>query len=293
MDIKSSSEKKLENSINNKEIILYNYENFNDVKKIGSGAAASVYYAVYYANWKSTVFAIKKFHELSNMKEIINEIDIMKNVRHPNIIRLCGVTKTEVYYTKHLAGVVPYMDPNFFNNNYKLTKECDIYSLGVLFWELTSRSPPFDSENNFTIEIEIFCGKREEPIPHTNYKFVKLYQECWKLEQYKRPNIQKVLSELNQIATENNNAFSITDSDDENGFHKETNQNDNVQFVLKNESENPNENLLTTFFIKSSQVFEDSDNESNDFEEQQLEAEEDKIILLGLSSLLDSRHLEL
>ncbi|CAG8737423.1 12586_t:CDS:1, partial [Funneliformis caledonium] len=41
------------------------------------------------------------------------------------------------------------------------------------------------------------------------------------------------------------------------------------------------------------QNIEDSDNESNDSEEQQLEAgEEDEMILLGLSSLLDSRYLE-
>src|SRR5688572_29416129 len=51
------------------------------------------------------------------------------------------------------------------------------------------------------------------------------------------------------------------------------------------------ENLLLVHFIKSSQVFEDSDDESNNSE--QLEAEEDEeVIFLGLSSLLDSRYLE-
>jgi hypothetical protein len=52
------------------------------------------------------------------------------------------------------------------------------------------------------------------------------------------------------------------------------------------------ENLLLIHFIKSSQVFEDSDDEANDSEEQ-LEAEEDEeIVFLSLCSLLDSRYLE-
>jgi hypothetical protein len=54
------------------------------------------------------------------------------------------------------------------------------------------------------------------------------------------------------------------------------------------------ENLLMTLFIKSSQVFEDSDSESNnsDSEEELLKAEDDEMVLLGLCSLLDSRYLE-
>ncbi len=54
------------------------------------------------------------------------------------------------------------------------------------------------------------------------------------------------------------------------------------------------EDLLLVQFIKSSQVFEDSDNESNDSEKQfeAEEAEEDEFIFLGLSFLLDSRYLE-
>ena len=51
------------------------------------------------------------------------------------------------------------------------------------------------------------------------------------------------------------------------------------------------ENLLMINLIKSSQIFEDSDNESNDSEEL-FEAEESELISLGLCSLLDSRYLE-
>jgi hypothetical protein len=51
------------------------------------------------------------------------------------------------------------------------------------------------------------------------------------------------------------------------------------------------ENLLLINFIKSSQIFDDSDNESNNSEEQ-FEAEENEMINLGLCFLLDSCYLE-
>ncbi len=81
------------------------------------------------------------------------------------------------------------MDPKTFNINvtmdketrsYELTKKSDIYSLGVLFWELSSCSPPFDLEtknfSEYSLISAIFNGRREKPIENTNSKFVNLYQ---------------------------------------------------------------------------------------------------------------------
>ena len=78
------------------------------------------------------------------------------------------------------------MDPKIFNihqetadKSYKLNKKSDIYSLGVLFWELTSGKSPFNfekREDDASVMLEIINGKREEPITGTNDKFVKLYQ---------------------------------------------------------------------------------------------------------------------
>ena len=94
-----------------------------------------------------------------------------------------------VYHTNRACGLIPYMDPITFNmqettnkqnHSYDLTKMSDIYSLGVLFWELTSGLSPFDFENrtysDYALIKKIFEGKREKPVPNTNVKFVELYQ---------------------------------------------------------------------------------------------------------------------
>ncbi|CAI2174037.1 8819_t:CDS:2 [Funneliformis geosporum] len=196
---------------------------------IGSGAFASVYYAY----WKGTQvkFAIKKFADDCKEEIIPNEIRLMKKVDyHPNIIRFIGVVKFEDeinyslileyangvikladfgysvlrgsdFYTKASRGVIPYMDPKFLeNHSYDLTEKSDIYSLGVLFWELTSCSSPFNfaTTDGISIQLKILELIREKPITTTNGRFVKLYQKCWQHEPNERPEINQVISELNR-----------------------------------------------------------------------------------------------
>jgi len=82
------------------------------------------------------------------------------------------------------------MDPKTFNKEivdgkhlYKISRKSDIYSLGVLFWELTSGLSPFNFDTKINskhskhiLMSAILKGRRETPVPNTNSKFVKLYQ---------------------------------------------------------------------------------------------------------------------
>ncbi|GBB91623.1 hypothetical protein RclHR1_00190036 [Rhizophagus clarus] len=110
-------------------------------------------------------------------------------------------------YTTEAFGVIPYMDPKTFNReiSYKINEKSDIYSLAVLFWELTSRSSPFNYENKDCISLmfSILNGSRENPVPNTNVKFIELYRKCWEHEPDKRPDIRRVNLELSDIDSEN------------------------------------------------------------------------------------------
>lgn len=94
----------------------------------------------------------------------------------------CSCLEGEKVSTKP-RGSIPYVDPKYFNDtSYKLTEKSDIYSLALIFWELTSCSSPFDYETkkDDLIMLEILEGKREKPIPNTNGKFVALYESEYK-----------------------------------------------------------------------------------------------------------------
>ncbi|POG64657.1 kinase-like domain-containing protein [Rhizophagus irregularis DAOM 181602=DAOM 197198] len=143
---------------------------------------------------------------------------------HQNTIKLADFGRSSLKgsdcYNTEVWGVIPYVDPKAFDRKtpYKMNEKSDIYSLAVIFWELTSRSSPFNYEtinDHTSLMLDILNGLREEPIINTNARFIELYRKCWGLEPEKRPDIYKVNSELNSIDSENNNTFTVPHSKEE------------------------------------------------------------------------------
>ncbi|GBC32760.2 hypothetical protein RIR_jg12156.t1 [Rhizophagus irregularis DAOM 181602=DAOM 197198] len=87
--------------------------------------------------------------------------------------------------------IIPYVDPKKFSERRKnknstqifsLNEKSDIYSVGVLFWEISSGQLPFYTKGekyDIDLAIEISQGLREEPIPDTPEDYIKIYTECW------------------------------------------------------------------------------------------------------------------
>ena len=83
-------------------------------------------------------------------------------------------------YSKDVFGILPYVDPKCLNNicnnkdgnksYYVINTKSDVYSIGVLFWQLSSGHRPFCSENDNDAQydaglaIAIENGKREDII---------------------------------------------------------------------------------------------------------------------------------
>ena len=68
------------------------------------------------------------------------------------------------------------MDPKCFKNkNYKLDKKSDVYSVGVLMWQISSGRRPFCYVDCDTI-LEILGGIREEIIDGTPAEYSNLYK---------------------------------------------------------------------------------------------------------------------
>jgi serine/threonine protein kinase len=78
-----------------------------------------------------------------------------------------------------LYGVIPYIDPKRLENlSYKFNEKSDVYSVGVLLWEMSSGQPPFYNENyHHQLIVNILQGLRETPIsdPDIPSDYIKLY----------------------------------------------------------------------------------------------------------------------
>ena len=101
---------------------------------------------------------------------------------HQGIIKLAdfGLSRKipqSVTTSSQLAGIPPYVDPRCFDFKVnKPDKKSDVYSVGVLLWELTSGRPPFNNIDQVTLMYNLFQGMREEPIPNTPNEYINLYQ---------------------------------------------------------------------------------------------------------------------
>ena len=73
--------------------------------------------------------------------------------------------------------MLPYVDPKLFNkkNRYKPNEKSDVYSVGVLLWEISSGHPPFEGQYDIGLALEISQGHREEVISGTPEDFVRIY----------------------------------------------------------------------------------------------------------------------
>ncbi|CAG8649464.1 5594_t:CDS:2, partial [Dentiscutata erythropus] len=106
-----------------------------------------------------------------------------------------------------LFGCLPFMAPELFKdlNNIEYTDKSDIYSLGVILWELTSRHEPFRyfKCNPQDLKSKIIKDKlREKNVPGTHDDYLNLYKSCWEDNPSKRPKLQNVYTNLVKISNE-------------------------------------------------------------------------------------------
>jgi serine/threonine protein kinase len=90
-------------------------------------------------------------------------------------------------YSRDVFGILPYVDPKCLSNTcnvkdenqlYIMNTKSDVYSIGVLFWQLSSGRRPFYAENeqyDVSLAIEIRNGKREDIIENTPAEYSNLY----------------------------------------------------------------------------------------------------------------------
>ena len=90
-------------------------------------------------------------------------------------------------YSRDVFGILPYVDPKCLknicnikdgNHLYVINTKSDIYSIGVLFWQLSSGRRPFYAENeqyDASLAMEIKNGKREDIIENTPVEYSNLY----------------------------------------------------------------------------------------------------------------------
>ncbi|GBB91377.1 hypothetical protein RclHR1_18610003 [Rhizophagus clarus] len=96
--------------------------------------------------------------------------------------------------SKNVYGVLPYVAPEVLRGeSYK--QKSDIYSLGMIMWELSSNEPPFaDRAHDYSLAVDICNGLRPPIISGTPKGYVAAMLRCWDAEPSKRPTAADLLN---------------------------------------------------------------------------------------------------
>jgi serine/threonine protein kinase len=96
------------------------------------------------------------------------------------------------------VGTIAWIAPEIFQNQ-MYTEKADVYSFGIVLWELYTRKIPFEKESTFNIPILVIKGERPSISKDCPKDYAKLMKSCWHEKPSKRPSFSKIIKTLTKM----------------------------------------------------------------------------------------------
>ncbi|CAI2190916.1 16077_t:CDS:1, partial [Funneliformis geosporum] len=136
------------------------------------------------------ILLVKSYRKWQNGQWLIGDLGLSRPVSN--------ITSNDKIY-----GIIPYIAPEILNGG-SFSQAADIYSMGMIMWELTSGCRPFaNSEYTHRLNVKIIDGKRPEITDDTPECFASLMKKCWDLDPTKRPSITEIRETFSDWYSEN------------------------------------------------------------------------------------------
>lgn len=96
-----------------------------------------------------------------------------------------------------LIGTTLWMAPEVLLSTPFYDEKVDVYSFGILLWELVTGLPPYNNEVSTELTRQIVEQNRRPPIPpDTPTPLKKLIESCWEGLPSKRPSFHQIVADL-------------------------------------------------------------------------------------------------
>jgi len=103
------------------------------------------------------------------------------------------------YIQTFTYGTITHMPPELLKDGI-LTSSADIYSFGMLLWELLSNTQPYSEKNHGEIILAVVNeGRRPHISPGFPDCYADLIRDCWKQNRHDRPKFPDIIRRLKQM----------------------------------------------------------------------------------------------
>ncbi|XP_059472248.1 mitogen-activated protein kinase kinase kinase 7-like isoform X2 [Neocloeon triangulifer] len=139
---------------------------------------------------------------------------IHRDLKPPNLLlvdrggtrlKICDFgTARDLTTCGHLTnnqGSAAWMAPEVFEGS-SYTEKCDVFSWGIILWEVLTRRRPFDNIKGTTVAIlwAVHTGQRPPLISNCPPPLEALMTGCWEKESSERPSMQDVVDKMEKLA---------------------------------------------------------------------------------------------
>ncbi|XP_055586253.1 mitogen-activated protein kinase kinase kinase 7 [Uranotaenia lowii] len=122
-------------------------------------------------------------------------------VKNGTVLKICDfgtVTDKSTRMTNN-KGSAAWMAPEVFEG-FTYTEKCDVFSWGIILWEVIAREQPFKSiENSYAIMWQVHRGGRPPLIDGLPKPIERLMIDCWHQDPAQRPSMQQVAETMHQL----------------------------------------------------------------------------------------------
>jgi len=163
--------------------------------------AQMVKFAIDAAQGMNYLHTVKILHR--DLKSLNLLVDEFWNVKVADF----GTSRQAANTMTQCAGTALWMAPEVVRGS-MYTSKADVYSFGIIMWELLTCETPFgDTSNPYEIMRDVEAGARPMIPPNdAPAEYVKLMQNCWNGKPQKRPDFDAILKELEDKIWDRNSA---------------------------------------------------------------------------------------